>query len=278
MAAKKPEANVPAVQRISVPGIEKLDDEMLAELEGVEGAGLSDNVEDRGTPLLYLAQKNSPQVEPRDAKYIEGLKPGMAFNNLTGEKYDAENDGIVFLPCFMKMTWDEWTPRDNGGGFHGSHDRNTPLIRKAKPFIHPKSKKTRRDIYVMDNGHELKLTARYYGVIAATWSPIVLPMASTNLGCSTKLQALISAMKIETGGRIIPKPAFWTKFLLKTTYETNDDGNWFQWTAGIEGKNEDKQLREFCKAFAMAASRNEVKEAAPVEEMGGAPNDDDIPV
>lgn len=264
-------------QRVAVPGIQDLTDQsMLEELAGVEGAGLSDSVEDRGTPLLYLAQKNSPQVEERDAKYVKGLKPGMAFNNLTGEMYDAEKDGLVFLPCYMRVTWDEWTTRDDGGGFHGSHDRHSQITQTAKTF--EKKGKTRRDILVLPNGHELKLTAKYYGVIAATWSPIIVPMSSTNLGCSVKLQALISAQKIQVSGRIVTKPAYWTKFRLRTTFESNDDGSWFQWAPSIDGPNEDRNLREFCKQFAVACAKNEVKVSAPVSEIGTAPKDGDIPI
>jgi len=270
--------------RINVPGIVKVEDaELLKELEGVAGAGLSDSIEDQGTPLLYIAQKGSPQVDERDAKFIKDLKQGMAFNNLTGQMYDAEHVGLPFLPCFMRVTWDEWTPRNQGGGFHGSHPRNTDMAAlKAVPFKRDEKSKARRDIYVLPDGHELKLTAKYYGVLPETWSPIVIPMASTSLGCSSRLQAMIKEQKLQVGNSIIVKPAYFTNFRLKTVYDTNDDGTWFRWeVAGIDGPNENKELRNFCKAFALACQNNEVKEAAPQPDsvpVGGAPNDDDIPV
>jgi hypothetical protein len=266
--------------RFQPPSIETVTDEAtLKELEGVVGAGLSDSTEDRGTPLIYLAQKGSPQIDERDAKYLPGLKIGMAFNNLTGEMYDAEEEGLPFLPCFMRMTWDEWTPRIEGGGFHGSHPRNFDMEKAgAKPFV-KKNGKERRDIFVLPDGHELKLTAKYYGVIPTTWSPVIIPMASTSLGAATRLQAIIAAQKIKVGEKIVPKPAFWTNYVLKSVYETNDDGTWFQWSVGeLQGKNENKELREFCKAFALACERNEVKMSEPVAESGGAPKDGDVPI
>lgn len=257
----------------------KLTAEEIKALEGVEGAGLSDNVEDRGTPLIYIAQKQTPQCEERDAKYIKGLKPGMVFNNLTGEFYDAEKVGLPFLPCFMRMGWDEWTPRDNGGGYHGTHARDAAILKLAKPFV-KKNGKTRRDILVLPNGNELKWTAKYYGVIPTTWTPIIVPMGSTNLGASTRLQSLIGAQKAQAGDRIITKPGFWTTFLLKTTFEQNADGSWFQYAVEIAGPNEDANLREMCRHFAVACAKNQIREAAPEQDSGagGSPNDGDVPI
>ncbi len=271
------------IVRVQVPGIVVADENQLAELEGVVGAGLTDSVEDRGTPLIYLAQKGSPQVDERDAKFLAGLKIGMAFNNLTGQMYDAEHDGFPFLPCFTRMVWSQWTPRDSGGGFHGEFPRSLDMSSVgAKPFV-KKDGKTRRDIYVLPNGDELKLTAKLYGVLPATWSPVIIPMASTSLGASTRLQAIIGEQKISAGGRIVPMPAYWTTFNLKTAYESNVDGTWFQWAVGgIIGPTEDKNLRDFCKAFAIACQKNEVKESAPLDDVspknGPAPDDKDIPI
>ena len=267
---------------VSSSNIAKLSEAEMKEMAGVEGAGLSDSVEDRGTPLLYIAQKGSPQVDERDAKYLQGLKPGMAFNNLTGEMFDAEKEGVPFLPCFMRVAWTEWTPRDSGGGFHGEHPRNVDMNRlRAKPWSHPKKPdKVRRDIFVLPNGHELKLTHKYYGIIVPTWSPIIVPMASTSLGCSTRIQGLIQAQKVAAGNRIVTKPGVWNIFNLKTTYEKNDDGNWFQWSASIQGPNDNVGLREAAKQFAILCAQGTVKEASPTEDVavGGAPDDKDIPI
>jgi len=270
-------------ERIKVPGIvEVTDPNELAEYEGVIGAGQSESVEDRGTPLLYVAQKQSPQCEERDAKYIKDLKAGMAFNNLTGQMYDTEHDGMPFLPCYMRMVWSEWTPRDDGGGFHGEHHRSLNMESiGAKPFRRNEKSDPRRDIFVMPNGHELKLTAKYYGVIPMTWSPIIIPMALTSLGCSTKLQALIESFKVMINGRILPKPAYHNTYVLKTTYESNDDGSWFQWAVGEVKPTGDKNLREFCRQFAIACAKNEVKESKPLQEVASvrtAPKDGDVPI
>lgn len=260
MAAKRQEVAKVAPQRASVPGIQEASEEELRDIEGVAGAGLSDNVDDRGTPLLYIAQKGSKQVNKKEAKYVEGLEVGMCFNNLTNEMYDTEAEGVQFLPCFFRVNWNEWTPLEQGGGFHGSHPRDTPLVRKGKV------REGRRDIIDLPDGHELILTHHYFGVIPATWSPIIVPMSSTNLGSSTTLQALIGAQKIQTANGIVIKPAFWNTYLLKTVYDSNDKGDWYRYLPSMEGPVEDPQLKAFCKEFALACARNEIKMAAPVDE------------
>lgn len=271
---EQPKTNVTTLNT----GLARLSESELSELQGVEGAGLTDSVEDRGTPLIYLAQRQTPQAEERDAKYIKGLKPGMVFNNLTGRFWDAENEGFPILPCFTRVSWDEWTPRDDGGGFHGSHPRNTNLVSLGKPLV-TKQGKTRRDIIVLPNGHELKLTQKYYAVIPGDWTPIVIPMTSTNLGAATRLQALIGDQKAQVGNKVIVKPAFWQIYTLRTVYRTEGTNAWFEFSVSLTGPNENVDLRNFCKNFALACQRNEIQEAKPTDaSSGAAPNDGDVPI
>jgi len=279
-APQPEEPKVPAVQTLNT-GLTKLSEEELAELQGVEGAGLTDSVEDRGTPLIYIAQRQTPQAEERDAKYVKGLKPGMVFNNLTGRFWDAEHEGFPICPCFTRVSWDEWTPRDDGGGFHGSHPRNVDMkAMGAKNFV-TKQGKVRRDVYTLPNGHELKLTQKYYAVLPGDWTPVVIPMASVNLGVATRLQALIGDQKAQVGNRVVIKPAFWQIYRLKTVYKTGEGNtSWFEYSVSADGPNENAELRKFCKAFAIACQNNEIKESEPIKETssGPDPKDKDIPI
>lgn len=250
-----------------VPGIRVVEDAgMLAELQGVEQAGLSTNVDDRGVPLLYIAQKGSPQLDKKQDKYIEGLEFGDVFNNLTGEAYSAEKDGVLLLPCFFRANWNKWTPRDAGGGFHGSEPRDTPLLRQARPWEDPKTGKVRRDILELPDGDQLVMTHHYFCINAETWSPVIVPMSSTQLGPSRKTQALIDSQKIQVNGRIMPQPAFWNMWRFKTVYKDDGDNQWYLWSPEIVGPNEDVNLRLLCREFALACIRNEVNISSPVAE------------
>jgi hypothetical protein len=249
-------------------GVEVLDDAaMIAELEGVAGAGSSDRQEDKGTPLLYIAQKGSPQIDKKQTdKFIPGLEQGDIFNPTTKEFWKGEADGVPFLPVFFQVVYNKWTPRDEGGGYHGQEPRDTPLLGRAKPKVDEKSGKARRDVFVLPDGMELVLTHNYYGILADTWRPAVIAMASSQLTPSRHLQSLIDAQKIMVNGAMVTKPAFWNTWRFKTVYRDDGDNQWYVWAAQIDGPNDNPQLRALCKEFALSAKRNEVKIAAPMSD------------
>jgi hypothetical protein len=245
------------------------DEARLAELEGVEGAGLSDNVEDRGIPRIAIAQKGSKQVNKKEPKFINGLEVGNVFNTLTGEMWDAEGEGLPILPCFMRVIWNEWTPQDAGGGFHGSHPRDC-----NKQAMGAKPREGRRDIFDLPNGNELILTHDYYCVIPESWTHCVIGMKSTDLSASQTLQGLIGARKAMIKNRMIELPAYEKVFTLRTVYDKNDSGDWYRYIVSITGDNNDPNLRAYCRQFALACKRNEVK-VVPEE---STVTKDDIPV
>lgn len=271
--AKQPEEP----QRGVIPGVQMADDAMLAEMEGVASAGLSTNPEDRGTPFLFIAQKSSKALVKQRPEFIKGLEVGNAYNTVTGEQFDAENEGVPFLPCFFKAIYNEWTPVDEGGGFHGSHPLDTPLLNEATAKKSVKGD-DRRDAFDLPNGNELILTHEYWGVLPSSWDPIIVAMSATNLGASKKMQGLIGAQKVQVPNRgLIVKPGYFTTFLLKTGFETNDSGDFYKWIPSVVGPNEDANLRAFCKELAIQCARGALKAANP---PGAVPDTGpkDIPV
>jgi hypothetical protein len=246
MAAKQKTGTAVAPQqqsRAMVPNIEVADEAMLAEMQGVEGAGVSTNPADRGVPFLFIASKNSKPLNPKKPEYLSHLVVGNSYNTVTGEAFDTENVPLPFIPCFFRSVYNEWTPQDQGGGFHGFHPMDTPLLNGATP------KKAvdgsdRRDIFELDNGHELVLTHEYWGVLPDSWSQIVVPMSSSNLGASKKMQGLIGAQKVQTSKGIVTKPAFFSIFGLRTAYSENEAGDWYKFVPSIIGPNEDANLDE----------------------------------
>jgi hypothetical protein len=71
--------------------------------------------DDLKMPRLSLAQKMSPQIEESDAKFIEGLKFGELFNDLTSQNYGT---GPVLFTVVRadKPRGVEFFPLDDGGG------------------------------------------------------------------------------------------------------------------------------------------------------------------
>lgn len=243
-----------------VRGIEVADDAMLAEMEGVQGVGRSTNPEDRGTPLLMIAQKGSKQVNKQKAEFVQGLEVGNVFNNITNEFWDTATDPLAFVPCFFRSLYNEWTPQDEGGGFHGSHPMDTPLLSEAEA-VQGADGNDRRDIFKLSNGHELVLTHEYWGMLRDTWDPIIIPMSSSQLGASKKMQGLIGAQKIQTTKGIIVKPSFFTVFGIRTAYTENEAGDWYKFVVNTIGPNEDANLRAACKELSLQCLKGELKAA-----------------
>lgn len=108
------EARIPEVdERLAPTMASDLPDFMQAELGN--RTGLEHLTEkDIKLPRLTLAQKMSHEVDPDHPKYMDGLRVGDIFNNLTGQVYDQP---VTFTIVRADPPyWIEFYPRAEGGG------------------------------------------------------------------------------------------------------------------------------------------------------------------
>ena len=59
--------------------------------------------EDLALPFLKVLGQLSPEVNKRDAKYVEGAEPGKIINTVTNELFDE----IQIVPCHYKRQYIE---------------------------------------------------------------------------------------------------------------------------------------------------------------------------
>ena len=84
--------------------------------EADAGQGITNiKQEDLALPFLKVLGQLSPEVNKRDAKYVEGSQPGMIINTVTNELYDGEK-GIQVLPVYYKRQYIEWQDRGESKG------------------------------------------------------------------------------------------------------------------------------------------------------------------
>ena len=69
--------------------------------------------DDFAMPFLRVLGQLSPEVNERDAKYVDGAKAGMIFNTVTKQTYDGEK-GLNVIPCGYKREYVEWSDRGEG--------------------------------------------------------------------------------------------------------------------------------------------------------------------
>lgn len=97
-----------------------------AEMEawgGYEGPTGFENVDrsELAIPFINVLQSNSEMVEEDKAK------AGQFYNNVM----ETVMDDFLFVPCYRQRVFVEWVPVDDGGGFIGVHDPDSPLVTKA---------------------------------------------------------------------------------------------------------------------------------------------------
>ena len=86
---------VKAVQKKNDTTVSKIDPAMLMEDASVGQESMTN--EDYMIPRLQVLQTNSPQVNKRDGKYIEGAEVGDIMNSVTKDIYSGEK-GVTVIP------------------------------------------------------------------------------------------------------------------------------------------------------------------------------------
>lgn len=78
-------------------------------------------------PWLKLLQGLSPEVTKST---VDGAKPGLWMNTVTKEVYPRDK-GFLFVWATTSHKFGIWTPRKEGGGFHGHLEIDDPRVLKA---------------------------------------------------------------------------------------------------------------------------------------------------
>lgn len=174
-------------------------------------------------PRMGLAQQMSPELVEGDAKYIDGLKIGMLFNNLTQQVYGV---GPLHF-CILRADPPrgvEFYPRTEGGGIK---DPNVPLNDPRMQFG--------------PNG-EPPVATKFYDFIVMllpSREVIALSFKSTGLKVAKQLNGLISLRNA---------PLYAGKYEIMTTMTSNTKGRF----AVFQVKNakwvEDKETYDYAKA------------------------------
>ena len=235
----------------------------MEELEADAGDGLQNvTTADMAIPFLRILQQMSPQVSKRDGAYVEGAEEGQIFNTVTGELWDPDV-GLVFIPCAFNYRTIEWKDRDEGGGIVSSFPRGAEL-----PAYETDKKNKMR---TADNTI-LSPTAEHYGILydpaSGYMEQAVIAMSSTQLKHSRKWNSLMQQQTVKTKQGNKQAPSYSRMYRLKTVGESNDQGNWSNWSISIEGPVTDIEVYRSAKAFAKSVNAGEIqaKHTSPADE------------
>lgn len=198
-----------------------------AAYEEYAGQGVDDlGRDEKGLPFLDILQKQSPEIDE-----LEGAAPGLIINKATKELSKT----IRFVPVCREHVYNEWVPRDAGGGRVGTHPVGSPIVAAAR-------KQRAVGKVLLDNGNELIETFYLFGLTLDaedTPTPAVISFTSTKIPAyrtlATRSDALMFTAK---DGRKLKFPWFSHVWRLGTEQKRKDKYSWFTWTTAFDGEND----------------------------------------
>lgn len=163
-------------------------------------------------PFVVLLQALSPIVVEEKAK------AGQFFNTVTEQLWERDK-GFLFVPSARRHYYAEWTPRTEGGGFHGHHLPESAEVREAIKNAQKFGKNKTPD------GHDLVETFYLYGVIV---DEDLLPESYAAIAfSSTKIRPYkrwITKVSMFTKGKI---PLYANLVRITSKQEENEKGKFY---------------------------------------------------
>jgi hypothetical protein len=215
--------------------------------------------DDLGIPFLAICQKGSAEYDESHKahaqKKIDGIKPGCIFNTQSRSiVYVPGGEPLLFIPCFYEKLYQEWRPRNDGGGFVKSHPNASVLA---------ECKRNEKNDDVLPSGNIIITTAYFSGIalMGEERTRVIIPMVKTQL---KKARAWLNlATNLKHNNR--PLPLYANIYNLSTVVEQNDEGSWWGWKVEHNRvlRNADIEVVTVVKAIANETAENRKALPAP---------------
>lgn len=200
------------------------------------GRGISTKAEDNLVPLVYILQAQSPQVLPRNPKYIKGAAASDIWLRNSRVEIVKGDEGMLFQPCYFLKDFVEWKPRDDGGGFIARHAAVPSDARRAEDPKNPN-----KVVWIRPSGNEVIETRNHFGfVVGGKYGlvgypglvlPYVIPMTGSGHTTSRAWMNLIRSFIVDG----VEADSFARYYRLHTVQRSNAAGDWFGWEISDDG-------------------------------------------
>lgn len=259
-------------QEVAKPETGKAVSADVADLDALGGEGFEEaDADSFAIPFLNVLQKNSPQVDKTEGSYIRGAEPGMVVNTVSGELFDAENEGLYVIPVQYRRAYTKWVNRDDGGGFLGElsvdeFNALSGLERDGAKFV--------------DSENREYVDTRYHYVIVVrgdgSFEPALITMSSTQIKKSRNIMTRLQSTKMRSVPGYNGKkpsevaPMYMTVLKLLTVPEKNDKGSYYGWMPKFDEsrlldirEDQDRELFEEAKGFREQLRSGRAREQQP---------------
>ena len=203
-------------------------------LEEFAGQGTENiTASDVKLPILKLIGSMSPQINPKDSQYVEGLKVGDIYNDTTGSIYDGTK-GFLAVPCYFVNTFNEWSERGTGSSrpiVHTNRDIMDQVTRGQdnKDWL-PKQANGEQH-YIEDTGnHFVYILNENYEPV----EPALITMKSTQKKHSKRWNSMIQQKRLQGKNGSFHPPSFGTVYRLSSVMESNSKGSWPGWNIAYD--------------------------------------------
>ena len=173
--------------------------------------------DDVSTPILKILHQLSPECNERDAKHVEGAKPGMIYASGFGKLISGE-EGLDIIIAHAQTRFPEWQERgDSASAPVGTHLE-----------IPADAVEERNGRYRLPNGNYVEKTAYFYvlAIVDNELKPAVIPMRSSNLSPARELNNLIMNLRFTDDVGPFNPASYAAVYKLNTMGKTAGSKSW----------------------------------------------------
>ncbi|BCV06173.1 MAG: hypothetical protein CM15mV127_210 [Caudoviricetes sp.] len=173
--------------------------------------------DDVSTPILKILHQLSPECNERDAKHVEGAKPGMIYSSGFGSLIESDK-GLDVVIAHAQTRYPEWQERgDSASAPVGTHIE-----------IPAEAKEEKNGRYRLPNGNYVEKTAYFYvlAMVDGEVKPAVIPMRSSNLSPARELNNLIKNLRFSDDKGSFNPASYAAVYNLKTVGRTAGSKSW----------------------------------------------------
>jgi hypothetical protein len=209
-------------------------------------------------PFLKLLQPLSPEVSKKMDGYVEGAKPGMFYNTVSGRLHEGN---VTVVPAYTEVNWVEWVPKDKGGGLVAVYPPGHVRILEAKNV---------EGKLWLPNDNILEETHQHYCVMVdpadGSLDGVLLNMKGTQRRESRRWNSQIRTAQVEHKGQLHAAKPWHYAYILGSVEAANEKGSWFKWEVKGRGRSTVEQMRA-ARDFARAVQGGERKADLAAEDI-----------
>jgi len=195
-------------------------------------------------PILKLLQNGSGEAQKRNQNYVEGAEPGMFLNTVTKKLYDGDK-GIMVVPCYYKLEYQEWADYGTGSG-------RPENIFPDDSDILTKTEKDGMGKDRLPNGNYILTVGQHYVLILSDnggAETALISLSSSQGKISRKWNSMMMGITMQGKDGPFTPASFSHIYKLNSVLNSGKGNQWYGYNVSLVGPVEDASLYARAKKF-----------------------------